>query len=131
MINLISPFVFVLRHMENLHMKQNLVHTLYQVCKYGQMPVDKFHGIITPTEMDRALKYKTINWYSLPSDVLTSLIYKVSGLLYFILCIIIYYLILECYGFASYGNVVSNHAIMLDFPCLSTKLQLLESLIVH
>jgi hypothetical protein len=77
------------------------VHTLYQVQKYGQMPVEKFHGIITPAEMDWALKYKPLNWYSLPSNVLTFLIYRVSGLLHFILCILTYYLILECFGFAS------------------------------
>jgi hypothetical protein len=53
-----------LRHTENSHVKQNLVHTLYQVRKYGQMPVEKFHGIITPAKMDCALKYKLVSWYS-------------------------------------------------------------------
>jgi hypothetical protein len=48
------------------------------------MPAEKFHDIITPTEMDHVFKYKSITWYSLPSDVLTSLIYRVSALLYFI-----------------------------------------------
>jgi hypothetical protein len=70
-----------LRHTKNSHVKQNLVHTLYQVRMYGQMPVEKFHGIILPDEMDRALKYTPVSWYSLPSDVLTSLIYRVSTLL--------------------------------------------------
>jgi hypothetical protein len=73
-----------LKHTENSHVKQNLVHTLYQVRKYGQMPVEKFHGIIMPTEMERALKYKPVSWYSLPSDVLTSLIFRVNTLLLFI-----------------------------------------------
>lgn len=48
------------------------------------MPVEKFHGIITPIEMDCVFKYKSITWYSLPSDVLTSLIYRMSALLHFI-----------------------------------------------
>jgi hypothetical protein len=74
-----------LRHIENSQVKQNLVHTLYQVRRYGQMPVEKFHGIISPDEMDRALKYKLVSWYSLPSDVLTSLIYRVSTL-HLIIC---------------------------------------------
>jgi hypothetical protein len=43
--------------------------------------VEKFHGIITPAEMERALKYKPVSWYSLPSEVLTSLIFRVSTLL--------------------------------------------------
>jgi hypothetical protein len=42
------------------------------------MSVDKFQGIITLAEMDRALKYKPLSWYSLPADVLTSLIFRVS-----------------------------------------------------
>jgi hypothetical protein len=70
----------LLRHTENSHVEQNLVHTLYQVRRYGQMPMEKFQGIISPTEMDRALKYKPLRWYSLPADVLTSLIFRVSGL---------------------------------------------------
>jgi hypothetical protein len=67
-----------------LHVKQNLVHILYQVQRYGQMLVEKCDGIITPIEMDRALKYKPLSWYSLPLDVLTSVIFKVSALLHFI-----------------------------------------------
>jgi hypothetical protein len=70
-----------LRHTENSYVKQNLVHILYQVRRYGLMSVEKFHGIITPTEMDRARKYKPVNWYSLPSEVLTSLIFRVNTLL--------------------------------------------------
>jgi hypothetical protein len=42
------------------------------------MPIEKFHGIITRAEMERALKYKPVSWYSLPSEILTSLSYKVS-----------------------------------------------------
>jgi hypothetical protein len=42
----------LLRHIENSHIKQNLMHTLYQVQRYGQMSVEKFQGIITPAEMD-------------------------------------------------------------------------------
>jgi hypothetical protein len=42
------------------------------------MSVDKVEGIITLAEMDRALKYKPLSWYSLPADVLTSLIFRVS-----------------------------------------------------
>jgi hypothetical protein len=56
------------------------MHTLYQVQRYGQMPVEKFQGIITPDEMNRALKYKPLNWYSLLADVPTSLIFKVNDL---------------------------------------------------
>jgi hypothetical protein len=62
------------------HVKQNLVHTLYKVRRYGQMPVEKFQGIITLAEMDQALKYKPLSWYSLVADVLTSLIFRMSGL---------------------------------------------------
>jgi hypothetical protein len=82
-----------LRHIENSHVKQNLVHTLYQVRRYGQMPMEKFHGIILLDEMDRALKYKPVSWYLLPSDVLTSLIYRMSTLILIIcngtLCILL------------------------------------------
>jgi hypothetical protein len=48
------------------------------------MLVEKFHGIITPVEMDLALKYKLVSWYLMPSKVLTSLIFRVSNLLHFI-----------------------------------------------
>jgi hypothetical protein len=102
------------------------------------MPVENFHGVITPAEMERALKYKLVSWYSLPSDVLTSLIYRVSTLLLIIyngalqILLNLYLGILSCIpnciGFASYGHDVSNHAIMLDFPCLSTRLLLPETL---
>jgi hypothetical protein len=44
------------------------------------MPVIKFYGIITPAEMERALKYKPVSWYSLLLEVLTSLIFRVSTL---------------------------------------------------
>ena len=128
----------VLKHTENLHVKQNLVYTLYQVRRYGQMSVEKFHEIIMPNKMDRALKYKLVSWYSLPSDVLTSLIYKVSTLLFIIcngtLCILLnlYFgissYISNCIGFVSYEHDVSNHAIMLDFPCLNTRLLLPRTL---
>jgi hypothetical protein len=70
----------LLKHTKNSHVKQNLVHTLYQVQRYGQMLVEKFQDIITPAEMDQALKYKPLSWYSLLADVLTSLIFRVSGL---------------------------------------------------
>jgi hypothetical protein len=102
------------------------------------MPVENFHGIITPAEMERAFKYKPVSWYSLPSDVLTSLIYRVSTLLLIIcngalqtlsnLYFGISSCIPNCIGFASYGHDVSNHAIILDFPCLSTRLLLLGTL---
>jgi hypothetical protein len=32
--------------------------------RYGLMAVEKFHDIITPAEMDCALKYKPISWFS-------------------------------------------------------------------
>jgi hypothetical protein len=84
--------------------------------------------------MERALKYKPVSWYSLPSDVLTSLINRVSTLLLIIcngtlqILLNLYFGILSyipnCNGFASYGHDVFNHAIMLDFPCLSMRLLL-------
>jgi hypothetical protein len=77
------------------------------------MPVEKFHGFIMPAEMDYALKYKPVNWYLLPSEVLTSLIFRVSTLLLLIFngtMNILLSLMSQCYGFASYGHAISNHA---------------------
>jgi hypothetical protein len=48
------------------------------------MPAEKFDDIITPVEMDQVLKYKLVSWYSLPSNVLTFVIFRVSALLHFI-----------------------------------------------
>jgi hypothetical protein len=71
------------------------------------MSVDKFHGIITPVEMDRALKYKLVNWYSLPSKVLTSLIFMMITLLLFIFNGTMNILLsLVCWNFKPYVKVL-------------------------
>ena len=71
------------------------------------MLVEKFHGIIMLVERERALKYKPISWYSMPSEVLTSLIFKVSTLILFIFSgtMNIFYS-LVCWNFKSYVKVI-------------------------
>jgi hypothetical protein len=71
------------------------------------MPVEKFHGIITPVEMDCALKYKPVSWYSLPSKILTSLIYRVSALLPFLCNGTMHILLsLVCWNFKPYVKLL-------------------------
>jgi hypothetical protein len=83
------------------------VHTLYQVHRYGQMLVEKFHGIITPAEMECALKYKLVSWYLLSSEVLTSLIFRVSTLLLLIFNGTMNILLsLVCWNFKPYVKVL-------------------------
>ena len=62
-------------------MKTNLVHILYQVQKFGIMPIDRFVDLLKPEEKKRCLQNKVSKkWYSIPVEVFTSFIFRVSGL---------------------------------------------------
>ena len=61
-------------------MKTNLVHTLYQVQKFGTMPIEKFADLLKPGEKKRCLQNKVSKkWYSIPQEVFTSFIFQVRG----------------------------------------------------
>ena len=61
-------------------MKTNLVHTLYQVQKFGTMPIEKFADLLKPGEKKRCLQNKVSKkWYSIPAEVVTSFIFRVRG----------------------------------------------------
>ena len=62
-------------------MKTNLVHILYQVQKFGVMPIEKFADLLKPGEKKRCLQNKVSKkWYSIPMEVFTSFIFRVRGL---------------------------------------------------
>lgn len=46
-------------HTENLLIKTSLVHTLYRVCKYGVMLLDKFSDHLSASEMSQCIGYDT------------------------------------------------------------------------
>ena len=61
-------------------MKTNLVHTLYQVQKFGTMPIEKFADLLKPREKKRCLQNKVSKkWYSIPQEVFTSFIFRICG----------------------------------------------------
>ena len=62
-------------------MKINLVHTLYQVQKFGVMSIEKFADLLKPGEKNKCLENKVSKkWYSIPVEVFTSFIFRVRGL---------------------------------------------------
>ena len=62
-------------------MKTNLVHTLYQVQKFGVMEIEKFVDLLKPGERKRCLQNRVSKkWYSIPVEVFTSFIFRVRGL---------------------------------------------------
>ena len=64
-------------------MKTNLVHTLYQVQKFGIMPIDRFADLLKPGEKKRCLQNKVSKkWYSIPVEVFALFIFRVSGLVF-------------------------------------------------
>ena len=70
------------RHTEDSHVKTNIVHTLFRVQKYGLMPLEQFHDILTPAEIKRCKKSQNAKktWYSLNLHVFTRFIYQVYSL---------------------------------------------------
>ena len=63
-------------------MKTNLVHTLYQVQKFGTMEIEKFVDLLKPGEKKRCLQNRVSKkWYTIPQEVFTSFIFRVHGLL--------------------------------------------------
>ena len=58
-------------------MKTNLVHQLYQVRKFGTMPLDQFSELLSREEMERCQTSAKRGWYSLQSDVFTALMFRV------------------------------------------------------
>ena len=61
-------------------MKTNLVHTLYQVQKYGVLELEKFKELLSPKEVKACLANSRKTWYSMPLEVFTSFIFKVGSL---------------------------------------------------
>ena len=63
-------------------MKTNLVHTMYQVQKFGTMPIEKFADLLKPGEKKRCLQNRVSKkWYTIPQEVFMSFIFRVRGLL--------------------------------------------------
>ncbi len=58
-------------------MKTNLVHQLYQVRKFGTMPLDHFSELLSREEMERCINAAKRSWYSLQADVFTALMFRV------------------------------------------------------
>ena len=58
-------------------MKTNLVHQLYQVRKFGTMPLDQFSELLTREELERCQNAVKRGWFSLQCDVFTSLMFRV------------------------------------------------------
>ena len=59
-------------------MKTNLVHTLYQVQKFGTMELEKFADLLKPREKKLCLANKdSKKWYSISREVFTSFIFRV------------------------------------------------------
>ena len=68
------------RSVEDSHVKKNLVHTLYQVQKFGTMEIEKFADLLKPGEKKRCLLNKVSKkWYSISQEVFTSFIFRVRG----------------------------------------------------
>ena len=66
------------RSVEDSHVKTNLVHTLYQVQKFGTMEIEKFADLLKPGEKKWCLANKdSKKWYSIPQEVFTSFIFLV------------------------------------------------------
>ena len=63
-------------------MKTNLVHTLYQVQKFGTMEIEKFVDLLKLGEKKRCLQNRiSKKWYTIPQEVFTSFIFRVRGFL--------------------------------------------------
>lgn len=61
-------------------MKTNLVHTLYQVQKYGSFALDRFVEMLRPSERKRCGAQQTRkHWYSMPIDVFTAFVFQVRN----------------------------------------------------
>jgi hypothetical protein len=69
--------MFFSRQTEFSHVKTNLVHQLYQVRKFGTMPLDYFTELLSRKEMDRCQNSVKRGWCSLQADVFTALMFRV------------------------------------------------------
>ena len=64
---------------KDLHIKTNLVHTLYRVQKNGQMELKKFLEMRRPSERKQCgFLSGRKTWYSMPMDVFTTFNFRVS-----------------------------------------------------
>ena len=69
------------RSVEDSHVKTNLVHTLYQVQKFGTMEIEKFADLLKPGERKRCLQNRVSKkWYTISQEVFTSFIFRVRRL---------------------------------------------------
>ena len=75
------------RQTEFSHVKTNLVHQLYQVRKFGSMPLSYFSELLSPEEMERCRNSVKRGWTNLQQDVFTSLMFRVIFLLSLLYCI--------------------------------------------
>jgi hypothetical protein len=65
--------------------KTNLVHTLHRVQKYGLLPLQKFVEMLRPSELKKCMVPSTRKtWYSMPADVFTAFMFRVSYLILYI-----------------------------------------------
>ena len=65
------------RHTEDLHVKTNIVHTLFRVQKYGLMSIDQFTDILSPADLEKCKKSRSKTWYSLSLNVFTNFTFQV------------------------------------------------------
>ena len=69
------------RQTEFSHVKTNLVHQLYQVRKFGTMPLSHFTELLSPQELERCRNSVKRGWTNLQQDVFTCLMFRVIFLL--------------------------------------------------
>ena len=69
------------RQTEFSHVKTNLVHQLYQVRKFGTMPLEHFSELLSAEELEKCRNSVKRGWTNLQADVFTSLMFRVSFIL--------------------------------------------------
>jgi hypothetical protein len=57
--------------------KTNIVHTLFNVQKYGLMSIDQFNDLLSPADLKICKKSQKKIWYSLPLNVFTNFTFQV------------------------------------------------------
>ena len=71
----------VVGQLRTLTSKQTWYTLLYQVQKFGNMPIEKFADLLKPGEKKRCLQNRVSKkWYTIPQEVFISFIFRVRGL---------------------------------------------------
>jgi len=70
-------FCIIFRHIKDSHIKTKLVHILYQIQKYGVMPIKEFKELLNDFEYTKCQQNLKKTWYSMSLKVFTSFIFQV------------------------------------------------------